>query len=279
MSFIPDNFKQIVPSIGDWVEHLSTDPLAIALQNMFAQIEVFHILGLFALASAVILVSLRLLGVGLVEAAPSSIYRNTRLWLHLGVVVAIASGLLMGLSNAGKLYDNSAFLWKMIALVAAVIFSYAVLVPVAKADGRVSPGAKAGLLVGGLVWLLSIVVMLAKQGANVGVFHLIFAASLIGAAAIAGSLRWVLLAGLAILVVGLQIATHGMIGDPFTTEWTNVNKVFMWVTGLFVLAVVAANILGRNAQGDSTRLTRLVGYMAILIWVTVGAGGRWIGLT
>ena len=35
MPIIPDNFKQIVPSIEGWVEHLSTDPLAMALQNMW----------------------------------------------------------------------------------------------------------------------------------------------------------------------------------------------------------------------------------------------------
>lgn len=279
MALIPDNVQQIVPSIGPWVESLSTDRLAIALQGVFAQIEVFHILGLFALGCAVILTSLRLIGVGLVEATPSSIYKNVGVWLHVGVVVAIVSGLLMGLSNASKLYDNSAFLWKMIALVAGVIYSYAVLVPVAKADGRVSGGAKVGLLVGSAIWLLALIVMLSKQGANVGVFHVLFAGALIAIAATSGAMRWVLIVGLVILVVGLQIATHGVIKDPFTETWMVANKAFMWITGLFIFAMIVLNILGRSAQGDSRALTRLVGYTAILVWVTVAAGGRWIGLT
>src|SRR6478609_1379511 len=93
---LPNTFQQIIPSIGDWINSLATDPVAVSLQNVFAQIEVVHILGLFAISSCVLLTSLRLLGVGLVEAPASTIYRNTRLWLHVGVILAIGSGLLMG---------------------------------------------------------------------------------------------------------------------------------------------------------------------------------------
>jgi hypothetical protein len=279
MALIPDNFKQILPSLDAWIESLATQPFPIALQSWFAHIEVFHILGLFSLSAAVIMIGLRLLGVGFVEATPSSIHRNTRLWLHLGVVVAIVSGLLMGLSNASKLYDNSAFLWKMIALVAGVVFSYAVLVPTAKRDGALSGGARIGLIVGLAVWLLSLVVMISKQGGNVAIFHVIFACALIGLFALHGALRWVLLAGLVVLIIGLQIVTHGVIGDPFTEQWMTANKIFMWVTGAFVFGLALVNILGGGARPGTTASGRLVAYAAILIWVTVGAGGRWIGLT
>ncbi|HEY8571506.1 DUF6644 family protein [Phenylobacterium sp.] len=279
MAIIPDNFKQIIPSIEGWIESLATQPFPVALQSWFAVIEVFHILGLFCLAAAAILVGLRLLGVGFVEATPSSIYRNTRLWLHLGVVLAIVSGILMGLSNASKLYDNSAFLWKMIALVAGVIFTYAVLVPTAKREGEVSGGARIGLILGLLVWVLALVVMISKKGGNVAIFHVMFACALISIFALYGALRWIMLIGLVVLVVGLQIATHGVVGDPFTETWMTVNKAWMWIAGVFVFGLAALNIFGRSARPGTTTLSRLVGYAAILIWVTVGAGGRWIGLT
>jgi hypothetical protein len=279
MPIIPDNIKQIVPSLDPWVESLSTQPFPIALQNLFAQIEVFHILGLFALSAAVILMGLRLLGVGFVEATPSSIHRNTRLWLHVGVAVAIISGLLMGLSNASKLYDNSAFMWKMIAMIAGIIFTYAALVPAARADGLVPRGARIALWIGLAVWILSLVVMLSKKGGNVAIFHVLFACALISLFALQGVMRWVLLAILVVLVVGLQIATHGVVGDPYTEMWSNVNKGFMWIAGVLVFGAAALHILGRGARAGTTTLSRLVGYVAILIWVTVGAGGRWIGLT
>ena len=86
---IPDAFDDIIPSIGPWVEGLSTDPLAMLFQNLFAFIEIFHIIGLFMLGGAVILTSLRLIGVGLTEVAPSVVAKNVRLWLTIGVIMTI----------------------------------------------------------------------------------------------------------------------------------------------------------------------------------------------
>jgi hypothetical protein len=278
---LPNTLQQIIPSLSGWIDSLATNPTAVGLQNVFAQIEVFHILGLFALGSCVILTSLRLMGVGLVEAPASTIYRNTRIWLHVGVAVAIISGLLMGLSNASKLYNNTAFLWKMIAMIAAIIFSYAVLVPTAKADGQVSGGVKVGLVVGLVIWALSFLIMLTNKGANVGVFHVMFAATLIGSIALQGRSRWVLLIGVALAIVVLQILTHAVpdFKDPFSDIYMTINKVFMWGTGLFLLALMAWNVMGKSAAEDSTALSRFIGICAILAWVSVGAGGRWIGLT
>lgn len=279
MAIIPDNLKQIVPSIEPWIEGLATQPFPVALQSWFAHIEVFHMLGLFALSASVILIGLRLLGVGFVEATPSSLLRNTKTWMHVGVVVAIISGLLMGLSNASKLYDNAAFMWKMIAMIAGIIFTYAALAPAARADGIVPRGARIALWIGLALWILSLVVMLSKKGGNVAIFHVIFACALISVFAFHGLMRWVFLAIVVALVVGLQIATHGVVGDPYTEMWSTVNKGFMWIAGVIVFGAAALHILGRGARPGTTVSSRLVGYVAILIWVTVGAGGRWIGLT
>ena len=192
---------------------------------------------------------------------------------------AIGSGILMGLSNASKLYNNTAFLWKMIAMIAAIVFSYAVMVPTAKADGRASMGVKIALVIGLLVWALAFLIMQSNKGANVGVFHVMFGAVLIGGFALQGMTRWVLLIGVAVLALALQVLTHGVYTDPFSDIYMNVNKGFMWATALFLLAMLGWNILGKNAAEDSTALSRFVGYCAVLAWVTVGAGGRWIGLT
>jgi hypothetical protein len=276
---VPNTIQQIVPSLGDWINGLATNPTAIALQNSFAQIEVIHVLGLFAISACVIFTSLRLMGAGLVEAPASTIYRNTRIWLHLGVVAAVATGLLMGFATASKLYNNTAFLWKMISLIAAIIFSYTVMAPTAKADGRVPMGAKVALVIGLLVWALAFLIMLPNKGANVGVFHVMFAAVLIGAVALQGKARWVLVIGVAVLAIVLQIITHGVYTDPFSDIYMTVNKVFMWTTGLFLVAMMAWNIFGKNAGEDASTLTRFIGYCTVLAWMTVGAGGRWIGFT
>jgi hypothetical protein len=279
MPQLPDTVQQVAPGLRGWVDSLLTDPTAVALQDWFAVIEVVHFLGLFALAACVIVTSLRLIGVGLVEVPVSAIWRNTRLWLHVGVATAIGSGLLMGLSNAGKLYNNTAFFWKMIALIAAIVFSYAVMAPAAKADGKVAAPVKAGLVVGMGVWAAAILVMLTNKGANVGVIHVLFAAALIVGLALKGWARWLLAGALAVLIVVLQVLTHVVFTDPFSEDYMSVNRVWMWGAGLFVLAMAGLNIVGLQARPGSSAASRLVGYASILVWVTVGAGGRWIGYT
>ena len=274
---VPHAFKDIVPALEPWVDSLATDPLANALQNWFAEIEIVHFLGLFSIAACVIAVSLRLVGVGIREAPPSEVWRNTRLWLHIGLIAAIGSGLLMGLSNADKLYKNTAFFWKMIAMTAAIVFSYAVLIPTAKADGATPARARIGLAIGMAVWVLSILVMLTNRGGNVGAIHLMTAATLLGLAGLKGHGRWLFLTLAAAAVIALQVVTHWLVTDPFSERFMTVNKVWMWACGLGLLAFLGARVLWPGQ--DPTRVSRLVGYATILAWVTVGAGGRWIGYT
>jgi hypothetical protein len=280
---LPDSFEQIFPSLAPWVQGLSTSPLAVSLQSVFAELEVVHILGLFILASATLLICLRLIGVGLMEAPPSLIYRNTRVILALGVILAIGAGLLMGLSNASKLYNNSAFLFKMIAMIAGIVFSYLVMVPVAKADGVVSGRVKAALAAAMALWLLALVIMVVKKGSNVATFHLIYAAGLIVFFATQHRQRWVMAGVSAVIIIAWQLATHVFVTQGTTdaqlAAYMAVNKGFMWVSAAWIFAAVLLNILGKDSRSESTTLSRLIGYATILVWVTVGAGGRWIGLT
>ena len=174
----------LLPQIGPWVESIGTTPLATFFQNVFAQIEVFHIIGLFMLGGATILTCLRLIGVGLVEVSPSVVERNTRLWLNIGVVMAIVSGLMIGLSNAQKLYNNSAFLFKMLAMFSGIIFTYFVMIPVARREGEVGGSARIALIAAMLLWLAGIAVMISNVGSDVGAFHVIFAGALVALAAL-----------------------------------------------------------------------------------------------
>jgi hypothetical protein len=277
--FLPDAVDDIIPQIGPWVENVGNTALARFFQDVFAQIEVFHILGLFMLGGATILTSLRLIGVGLVDLKPSEVEKNTRIWLNIGVVMAIASGMMIGLSNAQKLYNNSAFLFKMIAMIAGIVFTYGAMIPAAKADGKVGGGARIALLIAMLIWLFGIAVMVTKVGSNVGAFHVLFAGALVLFGCLQGSLRWVMVAGVAIAVIVLQIVTHFMLGDPYSEPYIAANRIFMWGTAAFLVALMLLNIFGKAAPRDSNALARLIGYSTILVWVTVGAGGRWIGLT
>ncbi|CAN5234401.1 hypothetical protein BH11PSE2_BH11PSE2_21770 [soil metagenome] len=282
-NIFPENFQKIIPALGPWISSLNTNKLALFFQNLFAFIEIFHILGLFMLGGAVIMISLRLIGVGLVELPASQIQRSVRIWMTIGVVLAIVTGLMIGLSNASKLYNNSAFLFKMIAMIAAIIFSYFVLIPVAKADGKADGRAKIGLLLAGLIWIVSLIVLIENKGSNVGIVHILAASSLISFAALKGKARWIMTGGLAIIVGAWQYVTHVTTTLGTTAEqaaaYDKANFWFIVATAVWLLGAMLLNVTGRIGPKDSNALARLVGYATILVWVTVGVGGRWIGLT
>ena len=45
-------------------------------------------------------------------------------------------------------------------------------------------------------------------------------------------------------VLVLQVVTHGMLGDPYSEPYILANRIFMWSTGLFLVAMTALSIRG-----------------------------------
>ena len=119
---------------------------------LFPAIEALHLLALALLGGALLMLDLRLLGVGLSGQATSTVERGARPWLIAAVVTLIGSGVLIGLSEALKLYDKPAFWVMMATLAAALIFTFAVKLPLARRDvaGR---GAKVLAIVSLALWL------------------------------------------------------------------------------------------------------------------------------
>ena len=113
-------------SLFVWFEETS---VGIAVRESvwaFPIIESVHLLGLCLLGGAVILVDLRLLGLGLTGESIAALARLTRPWLVAGVVVLIATGIPLFLSEAIKAYYNTAFWVKMCTLPVALVFTFVV---------------------------------------------------------------------------------------------------------------------------------------------------------
>lgn len=269
------DFQHLFPQLEPWVANLVNVWPAYIIKPQFAWWEVLHIVSLFILGGCTILVSLRLIGVGMTEESSSTIYRNVRPWLAAGVIGVIASGILIGMANAERLYNSAAFLAKMIGLLAALIFTYFVMAPVAKADGEVGPGPRIAAVVGGLVLALAAYVFLASKLVNVGVLHMVFAAGLIVAFAARGKARLVYLGVLAVLVLAQEIVTHTAIKSDDLAKLDPVNKGFMWAIGLWVFGFALYRLFAAKGT-DTGPMPKLVGYASILAWVTVAAAGRWI---
>lgn len=271
-------FAEIFPELRPWVENLVNVWPAYIIKPQFASWQVLHILSMVILGGCTILLNLRLIGYGLTTESPSEIYRSLRLWLHVGVVGIVISGILIGMANAERLYDSAAFLVKMIALVAGVIFTYGVSAPIARADGRVGPGAKLAGLLGIIVFGAGLYIFVTSELINPGMFHVISAAALIVLFVTRGALRWIYLAVMLALVAVQFYATHVMIKPDDFERLDPVNIAFAWIFA-GVVAVAAALQLFAKSDGvarDNPVLAKIFAYMTILVWVAASAAGRWI---
>lgn len=268
-------FEYFFPALRPWVVNLVNVWPAYIIKPQFASWEVLHIVSLILLGGTAILMNLRLVGAGLTEEPSSEIYRNLRRWQDVGVVGIVVSGVLIGMANAERLYDSTAFVVKMIALVAGVVLTYGASRPVARADGQVPQAAKAWFAVGTVLWLVAIGVFVTGALINVGLFHLLTAAALIVLIAVQGRLRWIYLGGLALLIAVQEVITHAMVQPDDLARLDPINKAFF---GLFSLWIAGAALVQlftpRNEAAGALR--KLIGYATILVWVTGAAAGRWI---
>jgi hypothetical protein len=88
----------------------------------FPAVEVVHLLGLALLLGTVLALNLKLLGAIMPRQSTAAIARVTTPLLLIGASLALASGLLLFLSEAVKCYYNAAFWYKMGLLSAAIVF-------------------------------------------------------------------------------------------------------------------------------------------------------------
>ncbi len=272
------NLEYFFPHAKPWVESLANIPPATWVNGPtfgYASWEVGHIVSLVLLGGTTILMNLRMLDAGMTEEPPAEIYRNLRFWQNLGIVGIVITGVLIGSANAVKLYDSSAFVVKMMALLAGVILTYGVSRPVAAANGAVALLPKIWFAIGGAIFLAGIWIFSTTELIDVGIYHLITAAALILIPVTRGRLRWAYLAGMIALILAQFIHTHIVIKPDDYAHLDPVNKVY---TGLYVAWVLGTGMvtLFRGSGEGGGPLTKLVAYSTMLVWVLGAAAGRWI---
>lgn len=269
-------FELLFPALRPWVVNLVNVWPAYIIKPQYANWEVLHILSLTLLGGTAILMNLRLLNVGITEEPPSEIYRNLRRWQDLGVIGIIASGILIGMANAEKLYDSTAFVVKMCALLGGIILTYGASRPVARADGAVSNSAKLWFLLGALIWLAGLVIMATGALINVGLYHVITAAALVVLIASRGRLRWIYLVGLLALIAAQQGVTHFAYAGDDIHHLDPVNKLFTWLLAIWIVGAGLVRLLLTRREERQGVFVQLIAWSTILVWITGGAAGRWI---
>ena len=90
----------------------------------FPLTECFHITSFALSIGTIVLVDLRLLGLGMKHQTPGQLLRNTGSWTLAGLVIVIFSGLLIFSSDPIHYIHNSAFQFKVMCLLLAIFFNY-----------------------------------------------------------------------------------------------------------------------------------------------------------
>ena len=109
-----------------WVQY---SPPLVAMRAspwLFPVIATIHLLGIATIAGAVLLVDLRLLGVGIQRQPVSVLVREGERWLVRGLVMTVSTGILLFMCFATKYYYLTFFWVKMLALVVVVALTFSV---------------------------------------------------------------------------------------------------------------------------------------------------------
>jgi hypothetical protein len=117
-----------------WCEHSAVGEAIRDSQWLFPVIESVHLLGLVVIAGAVLVVDMRLFGLGLRRQPVAELARDAQPWLIGSLMVMLATGSLLFVSEATKCYYSLAFSVKMTSLFLAIIFTFTVRRKVAMAD-------------------------------------------------------------------------------------------------------------------------------------------------
>lgn len=109
-----------------WSNNLWIGHAISATTWAFPLIETIHILALAVLYGAMVLIDLRLVGLGMRKQPVSLLARNLEPYMTWGLIVMLASGYLLFSAEALKCFDNAGFRFKMTVLVPAVLFQFTV---------------------------------------------------------------------------------------------------------------------------------------------------------
>ncbi len=145
-------------STMQFLHWLQETPLAQAVSKssflVGAGLQIVHIFGLFLLFAAVVLISLRLLGLILREHPVTLLSRAVTRFIWIGLGLALVSGLLMFLTTPVRYALSQLFLLKMAFFVLGVLLQVLLFRPVAAQEFPPAGLARVTVLASLTVWLV-----------------------------------------------------------------------------------------------------------------------------
>ena len=119
---------------------------------LFPFVEIFHLLALAALGGSMLVLNMRLIGVGFRTDAVSLLARDLRPWIVGSIIVMLISGFLLFSTEAVKMYGNWAFQLKMTFLVLSILFTFTIHRRVTSRDDASAGARWSAAVVATLLW-------------------------------------------------------------------------------------------------------------------------------
>jgi hypothetical protein len=124
----------------EWCENVGVGQAIRSSTWLFPVVEGVHLLGLCVIGGAILLVDMRLLGLGLRRQPVAELARDSQPFLIGSLMVMLITGLLLFSSEAVKCYYSAAFWFKMTSLALAIIFTFTMRQRLTLADeSRIGP--------------------------------------------------------------------------------------------------------------------------------------------
>ena len=124
-------------SLLEFCQWLQFSPPLVAMRSspwLFPVIATIHLMGLSVLGGAVLLVDLRLLGLGLRRQPVAQLARDAERWLFRSLLVMVVTGIPLFMCFATKYYYLTFFWVKMASLLLVLLFTFSVRRKVAMSD-------------------------------------------------------------------------------------------------------------------------------------------------
>ena len=142
-------------SLLDLFESLEQSGIGMLVREslwLFPALEAVHLLGLSLLGGSLLLVDLRLLGLGIRSRTSEQMMTASKPWLLISLLVLIATGVPLFLSEAVKCYYSYSFWVKMSALITGLLYTFLIKHPVIRRGAVPAVRGCLGILSIG-VWL------------------------------------------------------------------------------------------------------------------------------
>lgn len=137
----------------EWMDSVPIYGESVASAYIGTTVNLIHLLAMVCMAGALLVVDLRLLGLGLTRQPVSQVARDARPWLIAGFIVIALTGVPQLMERALEQYGNSVFWMKMWVLGAGTIFWFTIRHRATQTDEARGAYPKVVALVSTAIWV------------------------------------------------------------------------------------------------------------------------------